>query len=102
MKQEKDIQQLLENFIGEERNIEPNPFLPIRVMAAITKIRMRKEKRILPEWKTVVIGAGLVAAIFTGVTVGSLYQSGNEKPGVVLMNDNNMEHFGFYEQMVNE
>ncbi len=102
MKQEKDIQQLLENFIGEERNIESNPFLSTRVMAAIAKNRMQEEKRISPIWKTVVIGTGLVAAVFTGITIGDLYQSGNEKSGVVLMNDNKMEHFEFYEQMVNE
>lgn len=102
MKQEKDIQQLLENFIGEERNIESNPFLSTRVMAAIAKNRMQEEKRISPIWKTVVIGTGLVAAVFTGITIGGLYQSGNEKSGVVLMNDNKMEHFEFYEQMVNE
>lgn len=102
MKQEKDIQQLLENFIGEERNIESNPFLSTRVMAAIAKNGIQDEKRISPVWKTVMIGAGLVVAVFTGITIGSIYQSGNERPGVVLMNDNNMEHFGFYEQMVNE
>ena len=46
MKQEKDIQQLLENFIGEERNMESNPFLSTRVMAAIAKNVIKDEKRI--------------------------------------------------------
>ena len=73
MKQEKDIQQLLENFIGEERNMESNPFLSTRVMAAIAKNVIKDEKRISPVWKTVMIGAGLVVAVCTGITIGSLY-----------------------------
>lgn len=64
-------------------------------MAAIEKKNFSEVKQVSPVWKTAVVAFSLVAAVFSGVAAGSLYQTKNTTPDVVVMNDDRMENFVF-------
>ena len=98
----KNIQQKIDQFIQEERNTAFNPFLSTRIFAVIDKKNKAETYGLLPAWKTAIVVISMVAALFTGIATGNLYQSNNKKPDVVLMNDNRMENFGFYNEVENE
>lgn len=102
MDNNKNIQQRIDQFIQEERNTTFNPFLSTRILAAIDKKSKTETYGVLPAWKTAIVAISLVAALFTGIATGNLYQSNNKEADVVLMNDNRMENFGFYNEMENE
>lgn len=102
MTSKKDIHQLIENLIEKERNTEANPFLSTRIMGAIEKRDFTEVKLVSPVWKAAVVAFGLVAAVFSGVAAGSLYQTKSTKPDIVVMNDDSMENFGFYNEIGNE
>ncbi len=71
-------------------------------MAAIEKKNFTEVKQGSAIWKTAVVACSLVAAVFSGVAAGSLYQTKNNTPDVVMMNDDRMENFGFYNETGNE
>ena len=102
MTSKKDIHQLIEDLIQKERNTEANPFLSTRIMAAIEKKNFSEVKQVSPVWKTAVVAFSLVAAVFSGVAAGSLYQTKSTKPDIVVMNDDRMENFVFYNEIGNE
>ena len=102
MTSKKDIHQLIEDLIQKERNTEANPFLSTRIMAAIEKKNFSEVKQVSPVWKTAVVAFSLVAAVFSGVAAGSLYQTKNTTPDVVVMNDDRMENFVFFIVIGNE
>ena len=93
---------MIDQLIREERNEEFNPFLSIRVLAAVQNRQNQKEKQINPAWKTVMVAAGITAAIFLGISIGSIYESESGSDGIVLSNDGAMENFGFYSQIGEE
>ncbi len=97
-----NIHQLLEDFIKEERNIEPNPFLSTRIMAAIEKKNNEQLMQVSPVWKTAAVAISLFVAVFSGIAAGNLYQSSANTTDVVLINDGSMENFGLYNQIGNE
>ena len=98
----KNIDQLLEDFLKEERNTEPNPFLSTRIMAAIEKKKDEQLMQVSPVWKTAVVAVSLFVAVFSGIAAGNLYQSNTNATDVVLINDGSMENFGLYNQIGNE
>ena len=102
MSSRKDIDQLINNFVAEERDTAFNPFLSTRVMAAIDKQQTEKLFVFSPVWRTAVIAVSLFIAVFTGIAAGSLYQPKNDVADMVLMNDASMENFSLYNQMNNE
>ncbi len=102
MNSKKNIDQLIESFIAEERYATFNPFLSTRIMAAIDKQRTEILFVFSPAWRTAVIAVGLLMAVFTGIAAGSLYQSKNNAADTVLVNDESMENFAFYNQISNE
>ncbi|MFZ1369457.1 MAG: hypothetical protein WAR78_03695 [Ferruginibacter sp.] len=102
MDNSKNIQQKIDQYIQEERNTAFNPFLSTRILAAIDKKDKAETYIVLPAWKTAVVAISLALALFTGIATGNLYQSNNKEPDVVLMNDNRMENFGFFNEMENE
>ncbi|MGZ5222318.1 MAG: hypothetical protein ACXWC7_19680, partial [Chitinophagaceae bacterium] len=87
MTNKKNIHQLIESLIEEERNTESNPFLVTRIMAAIEKEKFAEVKQISPVWKTAMVAFSLAAAVFAGVAAGSLYQTKSSTPDVVVIND---------------
>ena len=102
MNNKKDIQEVIENFIREERNTAFNPFISTRIMAAIEQSNAPEPKQVMPAWKSAIVAMSLVAALFTGIATGGLYQSKNETNDIVLINDHSMEHFDLYVEMDNE
>lgn len=102
MSGKKNIDQLIDNFVAEERDTTFNPYLSTRVMRAIDKQGAEKLFVFSPVWRTAVIAVSLFIAVFTGIAVGSLYQSKNDVADMVLMNDASMENFSLYNQMSNE
>lgn len=102
MKQNKNIEEMIDQLVREERNEEFNPFLATRVMAAVQERQYQKEKKINPAWKTVMVAAGITAALFLGISIGSLYESESRNDGIMLSNDGAMENFGFYSQIGEE
>ncbi|MBL7743681.1 MAG: hypothetical protein JNN00_09445 [Chitinophagaceae bacterium] len=97
-----NIDQLLEDFIKEERNTEPNPFLSTRIMAAVERRGGKQLLPLSPAWKIAVIAASLFVAVFSGITAGNLYQPKNNAADAVLINDDSIENFGWYAQIGNE
>jgi hypothetical protein len=102
MSNKKDIDRLIDNFVAEERDTALNPFLSTRVMAAIDKQKSDKLLFFSPVWRTAVIAVSLLIAVFTGIAAGNLYHSRNDAADIVLMNDDSMENFAFYNQISNE
>jgi hypothetical protein len=102
MATKKEIHQLIEDVIQEERNTGFNPFLSTRIMAAIEEKDFTEVKQVSPVWKTVAVAFSLVAAVFAGVAAGSLYQTKDFTVDVVLMNDDSMENFKFYNEIGND
>lgn len=101
MSSKKDIDHLIENFVSEERNTSFNPFLATRVMATIDQGRDSKLLVFSPKWRIAVIAFSLLAAVFTGIATGGMYQSASETTDVVLMNDGILENFGLYNEIGN-
>lgn len=99
MKQKKNIDEMINKVIQEERNEEFNPFLSTRVMAVIQERQYQKEKKISPAWKTMMVAAGITAAVFLGISIGGIYESESRNDGIVLSNDGTMENFGFFSQI---
>jgi cytochrome P450 len=100
--QKKNIEEMVDQLIQEERNEEFNPFLSTRVLAAVQNRQNQKEKKINPAWKTIMVAAGITAAVFLGISIGSIYESENKTDGITLSNDGSMENFGFYSQIGEE
>ena len=104
MRSQKDIDVMIDSFIETERNIQPNPFLSTRVLASIDSEKERQIK-FYPAWQTIVMSLGIVASIVVGIKTGSLYdrsQDKNDQATTVVINDDKMEHFAFYQQTANE
>ena len=97
-----DINQLIEGLVQEERNTGFNPYLSTRIMVAVENEYNKIVLPLSPFWKTAVVGLSMIAAVFTGMAAGNLYRSKNVANDVVLMNDNRMENFGFYNELGNE
>ncbi|MGZ5245009.1 MAG: hypothetical protein ACXWD4_13895 [Bacteroidia bacterium] len=102
MTNNKNIQQLIGSFIEEERNTEFNPFLTTRIMAAIEKRNSDEVKQISPVWKKAMVAFSLAAAVFAGIATGSLYQNKSSSSDVIVINDDRMENFGFYNEIGKE
>jgi hypothetical protein len=102
MTSKKNIHQLIEDVVQEERNAEFNPFLSTRIMAAVEKKYFTEVKQVSTVWKTAVVAFSLFAAVLAGVAAGNLYQTENIATDVIVMNDDRMENFGFYIEIGNE
>lgn len=102
MKQKKNIEEMIDQLIREEQNVEFNPFLSTRVLAAVQNRQNQKEKRINPAWKMIMVAAGITAAVFLGISIGSIYESESRSDSIMLSNDGAMENFGFYSQIGEE
>lgn len=97
-----NIDQLLEDFIKEERNTAANPFLSTRIMAAVEKTGDEQVLPVSPVWKIAVIAVSLFVAVFSGIAAGNLYQPKTGATDAVLINDDSLENFGWYSQIGNE
>lgn len=102
MNNKKEISQILENFVAEERNFESNPYLATRVMATILNKEIEQPYLVSPFWRVFVLGLGLFVAIFSGITVGGSYQPKSEGTTILYINDGSIENFDFYNQLGNE
>lgn len=102
MEQDNNILKLVDELIKEERDITSNSFLSTRIMASVGAGRNDEYVQLLPVWKTVLVSLGLFVAVFGGIAAGNLYQASNNRPDVVLMNDDAMEMFSFFQQTENE
>lgn len=98
----REFDSLVDDFIKEERNTTFNPFLATRIMAEIEKKQHLGVKQFSPGWKTVFVGLSLAVTIFAGILAGNLYKSENESSAIMLMNDQQMENFAFYNQIGDE
>ena len=104
MKSQKEIDVMIDSFIEAERNILPNPFLSTRVMASLGSEKSGRNQ-FYPAWQSIVMSLGVVAAIVLGINAGSLYHTSQVKSDqatIVLISDDKMEHFVFYQQTANE
>lgn len=102
MKQNRDIESMIDGLIQEERAKESNPFLSTRIMAAIEQKRFQTEKRASPIWKTIMVAAGVIAAVFLGISIGNTYETESRSVSIMLSNDGAMENFSFYTQIGDE
>jgi hypothetical protein len=97
-----EYDRLIDDFIQTECNKECNPFLATRIMTIIEKEQSQGVMKLTPGLKTVFVGLSLVVTIFTGILAGNLFKPGNESAAIILMNDQQMEHFSFYNQIGDE
>lgn len=102
MNKRKDVDSLVEQFIVEEKSIGHNPFLSTRIMAALDDRKQLNVKGLSPVLRTAIVSFGFATAVFVGFVAGNLYNTGEKKADVVLVNDEAMEHFAFYKDMENE
>lgn len=101
MKNEKYIEELVNRFVKEESAVIPNPFIATRIMAAISH-NSQPAVKITPLWRMAMAAFILTLAVFAGVTAGNLYNGAATDNNAVLINDNAMEHFGFYTAVADE
>jgi Na+/proline symporter len=101
MNNEKHIEELVNRFVKEESGVISNPFMATRIMAAIDNKR-RPAVKIAPVWRAAMAAFVLALAVFAGVAAGNLYNEGAAYNNTVLINDDAMEHFGFYTAVADE
>ena len=104
MSNQKHIDRLIDSFIEEERNIPSNPFLATRIMGSIENIG-RQQKKLILVWQGLAMALSLVLVTALGIKAGSLYKPSTSHPEqtmVMFVNDESMEHFGFYQQTAKE
>lgn len=102
MKKETDIENRIDQLIREERNMELNPYLSTRVMAAIAKQQDRKAGLLPVFLKPVLAMASLTVVVWLGIIAGTAYTSGSREQATVLTNDAASENFAFYLQTEKE
>lgn len=91
-----NTEELVDKFVQEEKALEPNSFIATRVMAAVSGHRPGHAVRFAPVWRMAIAVVVLVAAVFTGIAAGNMYNTGAAGTNAVVINDDAMEHFGFY------
>ncbi len=92
-------EQYIDELIKREKQMEPNPFLTTRVMAAIEKSEkqsQRSELKRVPLWQAVLVTMSLVAVALLGITIGNAYVDSTSSKMVVNINDSQIENLGFY------
>ncbi|MBI3139031.1 MAG: hypothetical protein HYZ15_10630 [Sphingobacteriales bacterium] len=97
MEKQKNWKALIDQLVKEERETAFNPYLSTRIMAAITEKETGKAVYLPTVPKLGLALLSLLVVVGMGVGAGSLYHAPAD-PGVVLVNDHNAEHFGFYTQ----
>ncbi|HOV71151.1 MAG TPA: hypothetical protein PLO31_02980 [Dysgonamonadaceae bacterium] len=85
----------IDDFIRDEKQTEPNPFLTTRIMAEVEKMQ-QTEIKIVPWWQIVVFVASIVAVVFLGITLGNSYINPISQEITMNINDNEIENFGYY------
>jgi len=85
----------IDDFIRDEKQTEPNPFLTTRIMAEVEKMQ-QTEMKIVPWWQVVVFIASIVAVVFLGITLGNSYINPISQEITMNINDNEIENFGYY------
>jgi mannose/fructose/N-acetylgalactosamine-specific phosphotransferase system component IIC len=85
----------IDDFIRDEKQTEPNPFLSTRIMAEVEKSQ-QTEIRIVPWWQVVVFVASIVAVVFLGITLGNSYINTISQEITMNINDNVIENFRYY------
>jgi mannose/fructose/N-acetylgalactosamine-specific phosphotransferase system component IIC len=85
----------IDDFIRDEKQTEPNPFLTTRIMAEVEKMQ-QTEIKIVPWWQVVVFVASIVAVVFLGITLGNSYINPISQEITMNINDNEIENFGYY------
>lgn len=92
---------MIDSFVDQERSLSPNPFLATRVMASINSQSEGPGR--YSTWSVVAIAFSFLAAVGLGIKAGTLYSPApREAATVVLVSDDQAEHFIFYQQNSNE
>jgi hypothetical protein len=98
---QKDIDVMIASFVEEEKNSSYNPFLATRIMALLNS-DIRDRKIFFSVRQKVAIAFSLVIAIVFGIAAGNLYKPAsihNDQTTVMLVNDEKLEHFIFYQEV---
>jgi hypothetical protein len=101
MKDGKNIERMIDDFVSGERNLEPNPFLSTRIMASLDQSKGHEAFSFNPLRK-LAFAVSMVIAVFIGVATGNQYKTGNSGADVILINDDKMERFDMYNFKDNE
>lgn len=76
----------IDQYIKRERELDPSPSLPDRIIARLEQPRISVRYR---RWEVAAIAASLLLALFLGITLGSVYQP----KSYLSVNDNQIENF---------
>jgi hypothetical protein len=97
----KNIEKKLEDLLASERCAKPGPYLAARIIATIDGREEKIVHGFTRGWKVIMISVSAAAAVLTGVATGNLYQPNieNRAQKVVLINDDQLENFGYYPQL---
>lgn len=98
----KHIEEKVDGFVAEERTTAPNPFMATRIMAAIENYNNPPAVQSAPVWRIAIVAVVLALAVVAGVAAGNLYETGTADNNTVMINDDAMEHFGFYTAAADE
>lgn len=99
-----DPMRLVNQFIDEEKNVEPNPFLATRIMASVEALDRAEVGRsnlfLHKVLKPVFISISIAAAAFFGVLTGGAYTvdapHGQVPVELSYLNDAQMESVDYY------
>lgn len=98
--QKMKTEQYINELIKREKQMEPNPFLSTRVMAAIENSQKEESHKLglkrVPLWQAVLVTMSLVAVAFLGVTIGKTYIDNTSPKMVMNINDSQIENLGYY------
>jgi len=102
MKKDEEMLKLVDAYIREERETEPNPFLSTRIMAAVDSEKTFSRTGWQKAWQWGLVTAGILLAVAAGIVEGTMYQPIPREESYTIHNDSRMENFEFYNLISNE
>lgn len=102
MKKHERYEQEMDAMIRQEKEARPDPWLPGRVMARLSKPESASVGWFPVILKPALAVTSLLLVMWLGIQAGSSWAPEQSAAGVVLENDYHAEHFSFYTQSENE
>jgi len=84
-----DVNEYIDAFINEEKEITPSPLLQSRIVA---KIHAEHTPRIASFWQSLAVAASLAAITIPGFLLGNSYQHLSKGDNYLVINDKQIEN----------
>lgn len=97
-----NIDNLIDELIGKERQVAPNPFLAKRILSKIEDKTIESVWMVRPVWATIVIACTFAAVIFGGTVLGKQYQISPNIVQTLSVDDSQIENISYYRSLIHE